>query len=92
MFGKINLVNFSGIIDMPPEVKTAWHDAFEDYVGVSYKPLLYMADQVVNGVNYYFIAEQNFQTSPPFRRVVKLVIHADDNGVELVENSIKEIL
>lgn len=92
MFGKINLVNFSGVTEMPQEVATAWHNAFEDYVGVGYKPLLYLGDQVVNGINYYFVAEQIFQTSPPFRRIVLLAINADDNGVELIENSIKEIL
>lgn len=92
MFGKINLVNFSGVTEMPQEVATAWHNAFEDYVGVSYKPLLYLGEQLVHGINYYFIAEQTFMTSPPFRRIVLLAINADDNGVELVENSIKEIL
>lgn len=92
MFGKINLVNFSGVTEMPQEVATAWHDAFADYVGVSYKPLLYLGEQVVRGVNYYFVAEQTFMTNPPFRRVVLLAINANDNDVELIEDSVKEIL
>lgn len=92
MFGKIQLEHFDGITTMPQEVASAWHDAFEELASVSYKSLLYLGKQIVNGINYYFIAEQTFMTNPPFRRVVKLVIHADDNGVELVENSIKEIL
>lgn len=92
MFGKINLVNFSGVTEMPQEVATAWHDAVAEFVGVSYKPLLYLGEQLVHGINYYFIAEQTFMTSPPFRRIVLLAINADDNGVALIEDSIKEIL
>lgn len=92
MFGKIQLEHFDGITTMPQDVASAWHAAFEGLVGVSYKPLLYLGKQLVNGINYYFIAEQTFMTNPTFRRVVKLAINAGDNDVTLIDESITEII
>lgn len=92
MYGQINLVNFDGITAMPQEVASAWHDAVEDYVGVSYKPLLYLGWQLVNGINYYFIAEQIILSNPQVRRIVALTIHAGDNDINLIDDSIQEIL
>lgn len=61
----------------------------EGLVGASYKPLLYYGKQLVNGVNYYFIAEQTLVTNPPIRRIVKLVIHEKDGEYKLA--SVEEI-
>lgn len=92
MFGKIQLENFNGITQMPQDVASAWHDAFDGLVGVSYKPLVYLGKQIVNGVNYYFVAEQTFMTHPLYRRVVCLAINAGDNDVCLIDESIREII
>lgn len=92
MFGKIQLENFNGITQMPQDVASAWHDAFDGLVGVSYKPLVYLGKQIVHGVNYYFVAEQTFMTNPIYRRVVCLAINANDNDVHLIDESIREIL
>ena len=92
MFGKIQLENFNGITQMPQDVASAWHDAFDGLVGVGYKPLVYLGKQIVNGVNYYFVAEQTFMTNPVYRRVVCLAINANDNDVTLIDESIREII
>ena len=68
MFGKINLENFDGMTKMPQKAATAWAGAFgEPLAGASFKPLLYLGDQLVNGTNYYFIAEETLATRCPTR-------------------------
>lgn len=92
MFGKIQLEHFNGITQMPQEVATAWHDAFDGLVGAEYKPLVYLGKQLVNGINYYFVAEQTFMINPIHRGVVCLAINANDNDVTLIDESIREII
>lgn len=92
MFGKIQLERFEGITTMPQEAASAWSGAFEDLVGATYKPLLYLGKQLVHGVNHYFVAEQTLITNPPCRRVVKLAINVDDNDCELIEDSIEAVI
>ncbi|MBQ4404267.1 MAG: hypothetical protein II857_07635 [Selenomonadaceae bacterium] len=83
MFGQIQLENFVGLTSMPQKAASAWSGAIEGLVGASYKPLLYYAKQLVNGTNYYFIAEQTLITNPPVRRLVKLVIHEKDGEYKI---------
>ena len=92
MFGKINLENFDGMTKMPQKAATAWAGAFgEPLVGASFKPLLYLGDLLVNGTNYYFIAEETLATRCPIRRVIKLVIYKDGDEYKLLDDSIAEI-
>ena len=92
MFGKINLENFDGMTKMPQKAATAWAGAFgEPLAGASFKPLLYLGDQLVNGTNYCFIAEETLATRCPIRHVVKLVIFGDDDEYKLLDDSITEI-
>ena len=92
MFGKINLENFDGMTKMPQKAASAWAGAFgEPTVGASFKPLLYLGDQLVHGTNYYFIAEETLMTRCPIRRVVKLVIFGDGDEYKLLDDSITEI-
>ena len=84
MFGTIQLENFVGLTTMPQRAASAWSGAIEGLVGASYKPLIFYGTQLVNGVNYYFVAEQTLITNPPVRRLVKLVIHEKDGEYKLV--------
>lgn len=89
-FGKIELEHFNGLTSMPQKYASAWDGAFEHWVGSSYKPLLCVGKQIVEGVNYYFIAEQTLTTHPPLTRIVCLAIN-EFNGKYKVA-SVEEIL
>ena len=91
--GAIQLERFVGLTKLPQKAATAW-SALETsgLVGASYKPLIYLGEQLVNGVNYWFIAEQTLVTREPVRHVVKLAIYGDfDGNYRLLGNSIEQI-
>ena len=46
--GAIQLEAFTGLTKLPQKAATAW-TAVEGLIGVSYKPLLYVGEQVVDG-------------------------------------------
>lgn len=92
MFGQLQLEHFDGLTKMPQRAASAWCAVFDDgRVGASFKPLLYLGQQVVHGVNYYFIAEETLVVRGDFRRVVKLVIHELGDEYNLLEGSIENI-
>lgn len=81
-FGHINLAQFPEC-RLPQKAQSAWDDVFGDIVGAQYKPVVYKGDQEVNGVNYWYIAEQTLMTKPLVRRLVELAIneHRDEDGM-----------
>ena len=89
MFGKINLENFDAC-KLPQKAASAW-SAVENLIGATYKPLLYLGEQVVNGTNYYFIAEQTLMTNPLIRRVIKFAIYEHNGEYEMLDKSIMQI-
>lgn len=93
MFGKINLENFTGMTSMPQRAASAWVGSrIDELTGAKFKPLLYLGDQVVNGTNYYFIAEETLPTNPVVRRVVRLTIHELGGEFTLLGGSVMEII
>ena len=90
MFGKIQLENFDAV-KLPQKAASAWTGAVEGLIGAQYKPLVYLGEQLVNGVNYYFIAEQTLMTRPLIRRVIKFAIYEHDGEYQLLEESIMQI-
>lgn len=90
MFGKINYANFTALTSMPQEAATAWYGGVKGLVGAEYRPLLYLGNQVVKGINYFFIAEQTLTTNPPIKRVVKVVINEFQGASEII--SVEQIL
>lgn len=90
MFGKINYADFTPLTSMPQEAATAWYGGVKGLVGAEYRPLLYLGNQVVKGINYFFIAEQTLTTNPPIKRVVKVVINSFQGVNEII--SVEEIL
>lgn len=89
MFGKIQLENFDAC-KLPQKAASAWA-AVEDLIGATYKPLIYLGEQIVNGTNYYFIAEQTLMTHPLIRRVIKFAIYEHDGEYQMLDESIMQI-
>lgn len=59
LLGGIRLADNFSATKMPQGAASAWAalDGLE-FTGAGYKPLLYIGNQLVNGTNYWFIAEQ----------------------------------
>lgn len=89
MFGKIQLENFDAC-KLPQKAASAW-TAVEELIGATYKPLVYLGEQLVNGTNYYFIAEQTLMTNPLIRRVIKFAIYEHDGEYQMLDESIMQI-
>ena len=93
MFGQIQLENFKALTAMPQKFATAWDAAFDtETVGANFKPLLCLGSQVVNGTNFYFVAEETIVCRNPIRRVVRLTIHQNGDEYKLIGDSIIEII
>lgn len=75
LLGGIRLADNFSATKMPQGAASAWValDGLE-FTGAGYKPLLYVGNQPVNGVNYWFIAEQTIYYSEVERHVVKLAV------------------
>ena len=74
MVGNIQLENFKGLTKMPQKAASAWA-ALDALVGCRYTPLLYLGEQIVKGVNHWFIAERSTVTLEPTRNVVLMAIN-----------------
>lgn len=61
------------------ESQAAFNEAFKGFVGSSYRPLV-SATQVVNGVNYIFIAEYTTLGNPQTNGLAKIYITATPAG------------
>ena len=81
IFGGINVVEQQELTKMPQEAATAW-DAVKEVVGAKYKPVAYIGDQVVNGTNYVFIAEQTLTAATPERRIVAIKVNVREGKAE----------
>lgn len=88
MFGQLKLEHFNEA-NLPQKGETAWSGAgMRELTGKSYKPLLYYAEQPVNGILHWFIAEQA-DVYPPFhRRLIKMAILEKDGAFTFEEQSI----
>jgi hypothetical protein len=56
-----------------------FNDAVHVIIGIGYKPLLF-ATQVVNGVNYKFIALGTLVTPEPSNALYSIVVHVSLDG------------
>lgn len=93
MFGQIKLAEFKGLTSMPQKAASAW-SAFETsgFVGGSFKPLLYIGEQPVKGVNHWFICEETLVTREPERHLVQMAINEFEDAYELVPGSIERLV
>ena len=89
MFGKIKLGQFNSIV-MPQKAQSAWDGVgFDEIVGAEYKPVLFIGEQQVQGINYVYYAEQRLLDSGASRRLVRLVINEYAGQYELLKESIE---
>ena len=61
--------------DIPEDAKTAWDEAFKDFVGSDVKPFAYLGSQVVNGMNYIFAAEVTPVVPDPVSRLAVVTVN-----------------
>jgi hypothetical protein len=66
--------------DLPQEVATAFSKATHGMVGVKYVPVLYVASQLVSGMNYCIVCKTTAVTNPPISNCKTLYIYADLSG------------
>ena len=100
MFGQMNLAQFQGLKNMPQEAQSAWDAVFpttddsteKKLVGMSYKPLVYLGDQPVNGTLHWFIAEQTMPYKFEIRHVIKMAILEKDGEYKLEDKTITKII
>jgi len=79
MVGHIQLENFKGMTKFSQESASAWA-SLDGLVGVGLKPLLLLGTQLVNGRNFWFIAERTTVTANPQRNVVLIGINKSLTG------------
>ncbi|HEX2925575.1 MAG TPA: hypothetical protein VHP38_04865 [Ruminiclostridium sp.] len=65
---------------LPQPVEIAFNKAFEGFVGVSYVPVLYVASQVVAGINYCIICKTTTIVNPPIEGCKIVTIYSDLKG------------
>lgn len=79
MLGNVKLEEFKGLTKFPQKAASAW-SYLDGMVGVGLKPLLYLGSQLVNGTNYFFIAERTTITAEPKRNVVLIGVNESLKG------------
>lgn len=90
MFGGIELTEFKGSVSLPQVLASAYVECVESLIGASYKPVLFIGTQLVNGTNYYLLAEQTIMNAQNTRQLVEVVINVpagsvDGKGASLVK-------
>lgn len=65
------------------EIEIAFYETIKDLRGVSYKPVMYLGKQLVQGENYYILCEakQNYSGAQPYAVIICLNIFADKSSV-----------
>ena len=66
--------------ELPEEVQTAFDKAVANLEGNELKPVAYMAQQVVAGMNYMILCESTLVTAEPVTSYQVAVIYADLQG------------
>ena len=78
MLGKIKLVPFEDMIikdgRLPQNLASAWA-AVQALKGAEYYPLLYGGEQVVKGLNHWFVAGVTRTTNPISRAVITIAVN-----------------
>ena len=65
---------------LPEEVGTAFAKATEQFTGSDLKPVAYVANQVVAGMNYMVLCEAETATEEPETSYQMIIIYADPEG------------
>ena len=93
MLGKINFNIITDLTKLPQKVASAMSEIENpEVVGASYKAVMYVGDQLVRGINYWFIAEQTLTTRDFDKHLVLIAVNEFENKFEIVPSSIIHIL
>lgn len=65
---------------LPEEVQTAFDKALEKHTGSALKPVAYVANQVVAGMNHMILCEATTTTENPITSLQMVIIYADLGG------------
>ena len=72
--GNIQLANFQPMTS-PPQKAASAISMLPDLVGSTITPILYVGEQLVDGVNHWFIAEETLITIDGSRRLIMFAIN-----------------
>ena len=61
--------------DIPTDAMEVWNDAFMGFVGSKVEPFALIGTQVVNGINYIFVAEVTSVTREPVKEVAIVTVN-----------------
>lgn len=82
---------YGSVVVDPKEIdnksRAMFNVALEGIVGATYKPLYLVASQIVHGVNYTYLAQQNLATVDNAEHLVTVTINVSENGINLVSIS-----
>lgn len=93
MLGKINFNIITDLTKLPQKVATAMSEIENpEVVGASYKAVMYVGEQLVRGMNYWFIAEQTLTTRDFEKHLVLIAVNEFENELEIVKSSIMRII
>ena len=65
---------------LPQKLATGFTQVYGNRDGAGFKPLLYIAQQLVSGVNHMLICEQTLITHPIQKSIVKVVLYENLKG------------
>ena len=93
MLGKINFNIITDLTKLPQKVASAMSEIENpEVVGASYKVLMYVGEQLVRGMNYWFIAEQTLTTRDFEKHLVLIAVNEFENKFEIIRPSIVRII
>lgn len=61
--------------DIPTDAMEVWNDAFMGFVGSKVEPFALIGTQIVNGINYIFVAEVTSVTREPVKEVAIVTVN-----------------
>lgn len=79
-YGGYELINQLAT-SMPQDLASGFYIAQEGFVGSSFEPIYIVGKQVVNGINYFVIAEQTLVIEHPIKRIVGMVINIPPKSI-----------
>ena len=83
MTGAIEFAEQKELKTMPQHAASAW-SVMGALVGASYKPIAYVGQQIVKGVNHVFIAEQTLLSTAGAKHMVLVTINEFDGEFGIV--------
>lgn len=74
MVGEWKLENMKPC-ELPQKLSTEVGKLLNSMQGASYMPVLYCAEQIVNGTNHMLICKQSLTTAQPVEHLTKVILH-----------------